>query len=922
MAYGTVKVDNITFDDGGSDQNVTVSGLYNSLTSGITVTGTISGAVVIGSTSVSGTTVAGVTVTGTTVQGASGTFTSLTGTTIQGTTATYTTGSFTSLTGTTIQGTTATYTTGSFTSLTGTTTTGTTANFASGVFTTSVSGTTVIASTGTFTSLTGTTTQGTTATYTTGSFTSLTGTTTTGTTSSFTSGVFTTLSGATATFTSGIIASGTAAAPSLAILADLDTGLFSPGANQLAVATNGTGRLFVDANGNVGVGTSSPANFAGFVTLALADSSGSEIDFIKGSTVQGSLYNANDKFYVESKSTVPIAFVTNGAERLRITAAGLVGVGTSSPSTKLEVFDGSITAGSSGDVLIGRNSSSFPSPGAGYFKLGTNNLDGSNGGLSIFTLASDSFQERVCVDSSGRVGIGTSAPSATLYVNNTSLIAPSLTYGATAGQTFKNELSELAFGTDTSAPYAHWLQARFSSSFSQNLALNPLGGNVGIGTSSPSKTLDVVGDAKIVTTASTQNILLGVSSGGIGYKTQIDFGHPTVGARIESERLGANTQSSLSFWTTSAAGVTGRALTIDASQRVGIGTTIPSNTLQVDADSEYNIFAIQRKTSPTASFSLGINSAQTQTNINYQTDGLAFTRLGSEAMRLDGSRRLLIGTSSARSVGAITARLQVEGSTTADASVNIINTINFTDPPTLRFGKVRGTGTVLDGDLLGQIAFCGHDGTDLNTPGAYIYAVVDGTPGANDLPSRLVFSTTADGASSPTERMRIGNKGNTTITSVADNDAALRVDSNGTSGTQYGIYIETGNDQNDATRTFLGCVGGATTRAQIRSNGGLANYQANDVNLSDIKVKKDISPAGDTWDCVKQWEIVNYRYNDQSDDADLNLGVIAQQVAESCPEVITVFQEAKEATEDAPAQEGRPLHIWVWMLTPARPSNL
>jgi hypothetical protein len=98
MAYGTVKVDNITFDNGGSDQNVTVSGLYNSLTSGITVTGTISGAVVIGSTSVSGTTVAGVTVTGTTVQGASGTFTSLTGTTTQAHCYLYN-GSFTSLTG-------------------------------------------------------------------------------------------------------------------------------------------------------------------------------------------------------------------------------------------------------------------------------------------------------------------------------------------------------------------------------------------------------------------------------------------------------------------------------------------------------------------------------------------------------------------------------------------------------------------------------------------------------------------------------------------------------------------------------------------------------------------------------------------------------------------------------------------------------
>jgi hypothetical protein len=43
-----------------------------------------------------------------------------------------------------------------------------------------------------------------------------------------------------------------AATPSLTFTGDLDTGVFSPGANQLAVATNGTGRLFVDASGNVG----------------------------------------------------------------------------------------------------------------------------------------------------------------------------------------------------------------------------------------------------------------------------------------------------------------------------------------------------------------------------------------------------------------------------------------------------------------------------------------------------------------------------------------------------------------------------------------------------------------------------------------------------------------------------------------------
>jgi hypothetical protein len=44
-------------------------------------------------------------------------------------------------------------------------------------------------------------------------------------------------------------------------------------------------------------------------------------------------------------------------------------------------------------------------------------------------------------------------------------------------------------------------------------------------------------------------------------------------------------------------------------------------------------------------------------------------------------------------------------------------------------------------------------------PGAAVEAFVDGTPGANDMPGRLVFSTTADGASSPTERFRIGSAG-------------------------------------------------------------------------------------------------------------------------------------------------------------------
>jgi hypothetical protein len=214
MAYGSVKVDTIIFDNGGSDQNVTVSGLYRATTSGLTVSGTlaadivsgvtvigsttVSSVTVIGSTTVSGATVTGTVIQGTTVQGISGTFTSVTGTT----------GTFTSLTGTT----------GTFTSLTGTTTAGTTANFVSGVFTTQVSGATI-----------------------------------TGTTSSFTSGNFTTLSGATATFTSGVITSGTVTNPSLSFQGDPNTGLYSPGADQLGIVTAGSERLRLGDAGQLGL---------------------------------------------------------------------------------------------------------------------------------------------------------------------------------------------------------------------------------------------------------------------------------------------------------------------------------------------------------------------------------------------------------------------------------------------------------------------------------------------------------------------------------------------------------------------------------------------------------------------------------------------------------------------------------------------
>jgi hypothetical protein len=190
------------------------------------------------------------------------------------------------------------------------------------------------------------------------------------------------------------------------------------------------------------------------------------------------------------------------------------------------------------------------------------------------------------------------------------------------------------------------------------------------------------------------------------------------------------------------------------------------------------------------------------------------------------------------------------------------------------------------------------------------------------MPGRLVFSTTADGASTPTERMRIGRNGftkcagNSTLHDASGlyHEFISNTDVSGPiifcrqragAGSQRGIDVYYDAVLNSANNAFFTGQDSGATRIQLYSNGGIANFSANDVNLSDRNVKKDISPTGGTWECLKEWEIVRFRYKDQPDNAEFNIGVIAQQIAESCPEVVTVFQEAREVTGDLPAQEER-----------------
>ena len=139
---------------------------------------------------------------------------------------------------------------------------------------------------------------------------------------------------------------------------------------------------------------------------------------------------------------------------------------------------------------------------------------------------------------------------------------------------------------------------------------------------------------------------------------------------------------------------------------------------------------------------------------------------------LSGSS-VLIGGGSSRDVGGNGANIvQIEGTDFPTSSMSLTCNANGTTAPTLRFAKSRGTSlgsntVVQQNDELGVIVFAGADGTDVASQGAVIIAAVDGSPGGNDLPTRLQFNVTADGSAGTTARFKIEQNGDLTATDTS-----------------------------------------------------------------------------------------------------------------------------------------------------------
>ena len=151
-------------------------------------------------------------------------------------------------------------------------------------------------------------------------------------------------------------------------------------------------------------------------------------------------------------------------------------------------------------------------------------------------------------------------------------------------------------------------------------------------------------------------------------------------------------------------------------------------------------------------------------------NSVAISTNSTERTRIDSSGRLLVGTSTARSnvyvqSSNITPQNQFETAIGSyNSGLSLINCSSAGYGPVLTFGQsltntLGGNALSTNGVPLGEINFTGNDGTNFRT-GAHIRAEVDGNSSAGDMPGRLMFSTTKDGQSSPTEAMRINQSGN------------------------------------------------------------------------------------------------------------------------------------------------------------------
>jgi hypothetical protein len=407
------------------------------------------------------------------------------------------------------------------------------------------------------------------------------------------------------------------------------------------------------------------------------------------------------------------------------------------------------------------------------------------------------------------VGIGTSNPSSIFDVQVATSAGINFTTSA------QNPIIDFFANSVESAARINAIEAfgggrlRFSTkttggTLTERLSIDE-SGDVGIGTTSPNGTLSVAesGNGAKVTLQNTSSVRLNY----IGLGSDDDI----IDIAADENNQGTNSAITLRVDGSERA-------RIDSSGRVGIGVTNPDVQLSLTGSTNGVSASLRLNNTDTG----GRNYLLTSRN-----DGglrISDDTAGSERLRIDSSGRLLVGTTTSRIVEDSAGNgpqglIQIEA-TNSDAIMSIISagTADANRAGTLSLGRHRnstvgGTPTIVQsGDTLGAICFAGGDGTDMRTKGASIVGQVDGTPGADDMPGRLVFSTTADGASIPTERMRIASSGRV---GIGTTNPSILLDCEGSStGDGVGLHL----NNTDGSNTILVSTGSSYSFSSVGSS--------------------------------------------------------------------------------------------------------
>jgi hypothetical protein len=248
-------------------------------------------------------------------------------------------------------------------------------------------------------------------------------------------------------------------------------------ANAALAATTGA------FSGNVGIGTANPTNFGGTTLQTNHGSTYSANLVSSGAYILQMIASAtHGAMSMGARSNHHVAFTTNDTERMRITSGGAVGIGTSSPSQALEI-SGSAPIIRLTDTGASNNYSEINADyTSGSLQISADTANASSNSRIIFAVDNT---ERMRIDSSGNLGIGTLSPSGLLDVHSASGDANML---ITTGTT--NASTTLMFGDSDSTnigrvQYDHSNNSmRFNTAGTERMRLTS-GGDVGIGTSSP-----------------------------------------------------------------------------------------------------------------------------------------------------------------------------------------------------------------------------------------------------------------------------------------------------------------------------------------------------------------------------------------------------------------------------------------------------